>query len=339
MGRIRIGQKSAKGYPQKLDRFRFTSHSQHLIEKIASLYGGEVQPWTPKPGAPQQWEVISAAQRIPILVPPQPVTQWLELWTGGGCVHRCDGVTEVISGEPCDLGPEHEQAKPTTRLNVVLRDVEGIGVFRLESHGWNAATELPHVAEFLAQAGGYVDGWLGLEERVTVSNGETKRFVVPIIDIDITPAQLLASHGRQVGQVEAQQRQALEAAPDSKPNEADMVNAYISEAQLATRLEEIQAIWHRADRQGVLNDYLRDALFTLGQRLNPGGQNPTTMPESDLNPDQLWQEIVTLAGERRMSLSQVETDFTRVTGGIAPGDASGKDMQIYLNYLRQEPQT
>ena len=334
MGRIRIGQRSAKGYPQKLDRFRFTSHSQHLIEKIASLYGGEVEPWTPKPGAPQQWQVVSESTRIPILVPPQPVTQWLELWSGGGCVHRCDGVTEVISGEPCDLGPEHEAARPTTRLNVVLKDVEGIGVFRLESHGWNAATELPHVAEFLAQAGAYIDGWLGLEERVSISNGETKRFVVPIIDIDITPAQLLAQHGRPVQQLEGSQRPALEA-PQGVPD-------YVGMAQQCETLQQVQQIWHQADAAGHLSDELKAKLFQIGQRLNPGGVGSAPMPQqqdaSDLNPDALWREIMEVAGGLGMTLADVEQDFPKVTGGVLPQDAGGREMQIYLNYLRQEPQ-
>ena len=69
LGRIRIGQKGAKGQPQKLDRFRLTSPSKHVIEKVAELYGGTVQEWTPAGGA-QQWEVITDARRLPIMVPP-----------------------------------------------------------------------------------------------------------------------------------------------------------------------------------------------------------------------------------------------------------------------------
>jgi hypothetical protein len=40
-----------------------------------------------------------------------------------------------------------------------------MGVFRVESHGWYAAQEIPDVAEFLAYAGGYVNGWLSLDPR------------------------------------------------------------------------------------------------------------------------------------------------------------------------------
>ena len=215
LGRIRIGQRvtgqDGKTRPAKLDRFRVTSASRLLLDQVAGLYGGEVHVWQP-PSGPQQFEVVTAAARIPVLVPPQPVSQWLETWSAGGCVHRCDGVTEVISGLPCDGGPEHIEAKPTTRLNVILRDVAAVGVFRLESHGWNAAAELPDMAAFLAQAGGYVDGWLALEERVSKAGGQTRRFIVPTIEVDITPAELLAG-GRARTEIEAPGRQAIEAAP------------------------------------------------------------------------------------------------------------------------------
>jgi Recombination directionality factor-like len=216
LGRIRIGQKvtgsDGRARQAKLDRFRITSHSRPLLDKVAALYGGEVHDWQPA-GGPPQFEVITDAKRLPVLVPPQPVSQWLETWSAGGCVHRCDGVTDAFTGAPCDRGPDHEAAKPTTRLNVILRDVAAVGVFRLESHGWNAAAELPDVAAFLAHAGGYVDGWLALQERVTKSAGQTRRFIVPTIEIDVTPAQLLA--GRQRAELELEQpgQKAIEAAP------------------------------------------------------------------------------------------------------------------------------
>src|SRR3954464_4210914 len=95
LGRIRMGQvvrgSNGKTRPEKLDRFRLTSASRELLEKVAALYGGEVADWTPANGGPAQFEVVTEARRLPILVPPQPVTQWYELWSGGGCQRRCDG--------------------------------------------------------------------------------------------------------------------------------------------------------------------------------------------------------------------------------------------------------
>jgi hypothetical protein len=212
LGRIRIGQQvtgsDGKTRPAKLDKFRFTAASRPLLEQLAELYGGEVHVWQPKAGA-GGFEVITDADRIPIFVPPQPVTQWLETWSAGGCVHRCDGLTDALTGGPCAGGPDHEVAKPTTRLRVVLRDVAAVGVFRLESHGWNAAAELPDMAAFLSRAPAYVEGWLALEERTARTGGQTKRFVVPVIEITMTPAQLLAGRIRP-DELEAQQQRAIE---------------------------------------------------------------------------------------------------------------------------------
>src|SRR5690606_9474747 len=112
-----------------------------LLDRVAAKYGGTVNEWTPDGGA-AQFEVITETTRMPIHVPPQPVSQYFELWSGGGCQRRCDGVTELLKDRPCICGPDPEQrsCKPTTRLNVVLSEIEGVGVWRLESHGYYAAS-------------------------------------------------------------------------------------------------------------------------------------------------------------------------------------------------------
>src|SRR5688500_12762162 len=197
LGRIRIGQKvataSGKTRPAKLDRFRLTSPSRELLERVAKQYGGTVAPWTPDGGA-GQYEVLTDATRMPIHVPPQPVSQYYELWSGGGCQRRCDGQTDLLKDRPCICGPDPQQrqCKPTTRLNVVLSEIEGVGVWRLESHGYYAALELPGVAELLAQTKGYVPAFLGLEQRTAKRDGKTLHWMVPTIDVAITPTALIA---------------------------------------------------------------------------------------------------------------------------------------------------
>lgn len=198
LGRIRIGQvvtgSNGKARPEKLDRFRFTAASKELIEKVATLYGGEVCEWQPQGGGAPGWEVVTAAARLPVLVPPQPVSQFFELWSGGGCQRRCDGQRELLTDTPClcSPDPEERECKPTTRLNVVLRDVPGVGVWRLETHGFYAATELPAVAEMLAHGARYLEATLALEERVVKRDGRTRRFVVPTFEVDITFGELMA---------------------------------------------------------------------------------------------------------------------------------------------------
>jgi hypothetical protein len=150
LGRVRLGDKSAKGAPRKLNTFRFTSASRVLLDAIAEKYGGEVHEWK---GAPDEgyFEVTTTSRELEILFPPVysnedgtptvPFSQWLELWSGGGCQRRCDGETEALSGKPCMCDPDNRACKPTTRISFMLPDIPGLGLWRVESHGWNAAAD------------------------------------------------------------------------------------------------------------------------------------------------------------------------------------------------------
>ncbi len=197
-GRIRIGQKGAKGQPEKLTTFRFTSFDKRAIEAAASLWGGTVKQCTDK-DLKGQWEVITNASEIPIFASPMEPSQYMELWSGGGCARRCDGHTELLSGKPCMCNPDVDSpancCKPTTRLPVILPDLPGLGVWRLESKGWNSAAELVQSFSLLRSLNGYRDmaeGLLAIEERTSRSNGQTKRFMVPVIRIGLAPRQVLA---------------------------------------------------------------------------------------------------------------------------------------------------
>lgn len=363
LGRIRIGQVvpitkrdgSPGTRPEKLDRFRLTSASRPLLERVAELYGGQVNEWTPQGGGSQAWEVVTTSTRLPIMVPPQPVTQWYEYWTAAGCQHRCDGNTNVLTDELCepeDFGHSEALKRPTTRLNVVLRDVEGIGVWRLETHGWNAAVELPEAAEFLARAGGYVNGWVSLEERTSKAevpdrkNGgtkiETRRFMVPIIEIDVTPAQLMAGEGR-VGTPEVEgpvARAAIEAPKAEVPD-------YLAQAQDASTIETVQVIWGKASAAGHLTDQLAAELKIIGDALIAAAQKqPVPDAEGvyeaevvdapDGDADAVWQQILAAAGQRGMTQSQVLDGFAEYSGGVTAATASSAELAAYLQHLQSE---
>lgn len=193
-GRIRMGQKNARGFPQKLKRFRFTSADKPAIEAIANLYGGTCRSWA---GAPteEQYEVTIEADRVPIILPPNPLgdSPVYELWSGGGCARRCDGVECVIPTQPdpipCMCAAKQEMVcKATTRLNVVMREIPFGGVWRLESHGWNTALEMPGQVEMILglQQHGLVKGLLTMEERVAVKEGKTSKYNVPALVLDET---------------------------------------------------------------------------------------------------------------------------------------------------------
>jgi hypothetical protein len=204
IGRIRIGQQvpitnpkpgsKAKSRPVKLETFRLTSRDQRTIDAAAALYGGEVQPWAEQPG---QWEVITQTAEVPILVPPGglALTQWYELWSGGGCKRRCDGQTEYVGDQGCLCDPEQRECSIHTRLSVVLSDLQGLGVWRLDTQGWYAATEIGSVVPLLegaAERGRFLPARLRLEQRQVLKNGKTNKFAVPVIDIDVTVGQMRA---------------------------------------------------------------------------------------------------------------------------------------------------
>lgn len=345
LGRIRIGELVAgpggKMRPAKRDKFRLTSPSQALLVQVAQLYGGDVRPWTPANGGPAQWEVGTEADRLPVLVPPEPVSQWFELWSGGGCLRRCDGQRDVLSDSPCvcDPDPERRDCKPTTRLNVVLRDVPGLGVWRLESHGYYAAVELPTVAGFLAATRGYVRADLILVERVVKRQGDApKRFLVPALEVsDVTPAQLLA--GEVPGSPAAlagEARPAIGPAAVPIADPQDDHQLWIDSAQGCATLEQLSGVLRHAQAAGYARnmgdvwDPVVQAFLDARKRLS--GPTQPAADEPPIDPDQLWMQILAGAPDG-WDTAKVEQDFLATTGK-QPADATPRDMAMYLAHTR-----
>ncbi len=333
LGRIRLGDKGAKGQPQKLTVFRFTSGSQRHIEDIAKLYGGEARPW--KNGNRQEWEVYTEAKSIPVIVVKGGISQWLETWSGGGCVHRCDGVTNVLTDERCDPDdPKHKAAKPTTRLSVMLRQLDAIGVFRLESHGWNAAAELPGLVEIAMHVGEFVPANLYLAERVAIKDGKTSRFVVPGLDLEVAPGRLAEIvSGKAQGQIggTASDTKQIEAAPTD----------YATLIAEASTIEDLQTLWHRAGQAGELTDDLKEQIKARGAEL----ENPAPLDEpvdavvdpTDYDEDEVsaaWMNVVTVAGQHGWTLYQLEDAFQRFAAAPV-SEASTQQVSDFLAALRR----
>lgn len=221
LGRIRLGDKGGKGQPQKLNKFRLTSASRPILEAAARMYGGTVRAWQ---GAPDDgmWELYTDTDALDIMVPPvvSAYSQLYEIWDAGGCTLRCDGAWESIAQEPCShdhtpegLGPDGKEWRVTTRVSVILPKLPGLGTWRLETHGWNAAATLPAALDMLAHASarGWLPAILRLEQqsskkKVPGANGEmrsqTFRYVVPVIDIiGVTFAELLVSGSADAEQI------------------------------------------------------------------------------------------------------------------------------------------
>lgn len=202
-GRIRYGVKtqsaSGKTIPRAIQKFRFTSSDKTALDQIAEIYGGDVKPWENG-----QFEVITKAEEIRIVLPPNPLGDGpvYELWKAGGCVRRCDGVTAYVPASsqdgaellevPCVCEKEQTLVcKPTTRLSVILPEVRFAGVWRLDCKGWYGTNELPAMVSTVQslQGQGLSRAYLALEKR---KKGKSQ-FVVPVIRLGATPDQLMVA--------------------------------------------------------------------------------------------------------------------------------------------------
>ena len=280
IGRIRIGQQvqasNGKTHPARLDTFRFTTASRVAADAIAALYGGTVRDWE------GQFEVITKESAIGVTVPPrdQVVSQWYEMWTAGGCQRRCDSQHEQISNGPClcphAQNPDDEDevarcalersalasqktpaaCKIVTRISVMIPDLPGLGVFRLDTGSYYAAVEIGDAAAIMQLArdqGTFLPAMLRIEHRSRVANGQTKKYPVPVLELLSTLRQI-TSGALEAGGITAQlppapgeQPKAIAAAPPPVP-------AAESVAQPAPPLPDVPADepgledWERAEQ-------------------------------------------------------------------------------------------
>lgn len=227
-GRIRAGYSEGTGKtgkngkeirkPIKLDRFLLSSTNQRMIYAAADRFGGTPEPWE------KQWRVITETSELRCSVPGSnaALKQDWEMWNGGVCVRRCNGQTEQLRQAPClcpeDIDERRALAKQgkacgaKTRINLILPDLPGLGVWRLDTSSWNATLEIGGIAELLAKArdtGVIVPAILRLEQRETTTlidagirpdkrrgiEGERvqkRAFYVPVLDPLPTPHEMLA---------------------------------------------------------------------------------------------------------------------------------------------------
>lgn len=367
LGEIRIGHVVPTGKtrrdgkpgtrPAKLDKFRFTSASREILASVAELYGGEVKPWTPANGGPSEFEVYSSVNRLPVLIPPRDsVSQWYELYAGSKCQRRCDGQTEHKSDRPCMCDPDDRECAITTRVNVMLRDVPALGQWLLVSKGYHAAVTLPPAAELLAQAGGYVAGWLGMEEKSAIVKDKPARFMVPTLDVEITPAALMEGQitGGAPAVTKGPERVAI---TGGRPDYAALV-------AVAKTPEEVGKLWTQANQAGHLDDALADIIKAKAAALGAKPKAPEKQPEQGPPPaaptapavedvdrmlaesedvvhdaeiiddpadvQDVWFRVIAAAGQYGLTTEQVEAGFAQRNGGIHPSSGSVAQMNAYL---------
>ena len=296
IGRLRIGEQVSTGKknndgtdktrPSRLATFRFTTQSRQSAEAVAELYGGTIRDWE------GQFEVITTHSAIGVTVPPRDavISQWYEKWTAGGAERRCDSQREQISGGPClcphaeNPGDENEAAaaalersrlsslnppqacKLVTRISVMLPDLPGLGVWRLDTGSYYAAVEIGDSAALMQYArnkGVYLPATLRIEQRKRVAGGQTKKYPVPVLEVlatfrDIADGRLEAGGiAAQLPPAPGEQRRALTAgtpaAPAPAPAGAPEPDGFgaqlaaITKADIATAGQRIVALMSGPD--------------------------------------------------------------------------------------------
>lgn len=261
-GRLRTGYTQGKR-PMRSATWVVTSHSEEHVRTAARLWGGDVEQWQPLNSTITQWRVITKASSIEALITPgDPLNQYNEMWSAGGCQRRCDGETELLKRQPCvcarQFGEDwHLQKKgtvcsTTSRLNVMLPDLSGMGMWRAETHSFYAASEWGGMVDMVlagTNGQGFVPVTLRIEPRQVIREGQTKKFPVVVVELrGVTPRQALAgpmnaataldpgSAGRAVAAIEG-------------PKGRD----WIAEARGALTSDDVRDLWMEAQEAGAVH--------------------------------------------------------------------------------------
>ncbi len=305
-GRIRMGEKvemaGGQSRPKKLDTWRFTSADKDLIDEVAMLYHGDVKPWVSPEGS--QWEVVTEANAIKVIIQPvNTYSQFMEKWEGRFLARRCDTQREQISDRPCICKAEEEElCKPVTRVNLMLRDVKKTsGVWRLETHGWNATQELGGMLAVLQRTQGWWPAELVIETRTQtrMRNGkpETRKFPVPRfrgLEIETIVEALKARQLAELAGVDEPQRElerppapGVAGAPSPSPTPG-VTNPTGWAARRAIGMQQAQQEATAARQQldesatsGVVSD---PSVAESGEAAAPE-PDPTTQPDGDIASD------------------------------------------------------
>ncbi|MEV5443516.1 hypothetical protein AB0N23_13405 [Streptomyces sp. NPDC052644] len=287
LGRLRTGYTDGKR-PVRSRTWIVSSHAKHYVEAAAAAWGGTVEQWQPLGNGAPQYRVITETESIDALLPPgDPLSQYNELWSGGGCQRRCDGQTEQLSRRPCiclaQFGEEwHQQRKgtvcsATTRLNVMLPDMPDLGVWRAETHSFYAANEMAGTVDMvLSGTGGkgLVPVSLRIEPRQRVAGGQTKKFPVVVVEVrGVTPRQALTGPLPTAVALDPTGSRAVAAIEAPRPD-------YLADAESALTVDDVQDVYRAAHAAGHLNDELVAALKRRADELKADAQ-PEPEPDED----------------------------------------------------------
>lgn len=180
VGRFRSGRTvkmDGKDVPESLNEWRVTTGDPDVAERIASLLGGEVEPW--ETDKEDNLQILTDAKTVAIVIEANGVdASFKQFIPGSGLVHHCDGFEylspEEDKGEPCKcptLIAERKLAatkgrgpKPSVDITFRLADAYDAGIFRFNSGSWKLVEVLgPLFAELDKYPGKSVRATLTIE--------------------------------------------------------------------------------------------------------------------------------------------------------------------------------
>ncbi|MEV0915454.1 hypothetical protein AB0I93_14435 [Streptomyces sp. NPDC049967] len=291
-GRLRTGYTQGNR-PVRSANWVVTSHSEEHVRTAAKLWGGTAETWKPLNSTIEQWRVITKSPSIEALITPgDPLNQYNEMWSKGGCQRRCDGETELLTRQPCICAARfgedwHQQKKgvvcsTTSRLNVMLPDLSGMGMWRAETHSFYAASEWGAMVDMVlagTDGKGFLPVNLRIEPRQRVADGETKKFPVVVVELrDITPRQALGGPLPTAVALDPSGSRAVAAIEAPRPD-------YIALAEGALNSDDVRDVWRQARTAGHVaprgDDDLSRDLMAIAARKDVEAAPVVTVPDED----------------------------------------------------------
>ncbi len=293
VGIIRTGVRKPDGQPTTIDTLRFTSASRAAIVAVAEQYGGAARPWDNRGHA--EYEVITEAREIVLTLPPDAgsISIWYEMWTAGGCQRRCDSEKELKSGGPCLCAPllekfaEEDRGKERarlaklktpkacalqTRVSFILPDLPDVGVWRLNTKSYYGTMGLAYklrIMELARAQGVFLPARLWIDHQVDVTDGQTRRYPVPVFELMNTPRQIATGQlgeglAAQLPPAPGEPARAITGgtppprppAPPEPPAPDRTAKDIVADAWQATTREDIEALAAEAKRLRVDEDHV-----------------------------------------------------------------------------------
>jgi hypothetical protein len=275
-GRLRTGYAQGKT-PKRSSTWIVTSHSEEHIGKAAELWGGTPEQWTPLNQSTPQWRVTTAASSVEaIITPGDPLSQYNELWTGGGCKRRCDGETEQLTRQPCLCARQFGEDWHQQRKGTVCSAMSGMGMWRAETHSFYAASEWGGMVDMVlagTDGRGFVPVTLRIEPRQVVRDGQTKKFPVVVVELrGITPRQALTGPLSAATALDPAGTRAVAAIEAPRPD-------YLAEAEAALGSDDVRDVWRKAKAAGHMDDALSKRLMAIAEAKD------TEEPPAEAGPD------------------------------------------------------